>query len=210
MLPVGVIGQYFVDCMEQLGCCPSFLRTDCGTENTVIAALQASLRQNQWSHVFGTSPSNQRIEAWWAFLRRNSSQWWMDLFAFFVEDGIFHVGHPHETDCLRYCFMAILQQHLSEVVMYWNSHRIRPSRGSHCPAGVPDILYCLPPPPAEDCGHPIVPLDASIHDQLTVPTVCDDCDFEAYLTYLCNFHNWQAPTTVDEATALYRQLQRII
>ena len=172
--------------------------------------MQVSHRRDQHSHIFRTSPANQRIEAWWAFLRHNSSQWWMDFFASFVHDGIFHVGHPRETDCLRYCFMAIVQQHLSDVVQYWNSYRIRPSRGSHCPAGVPDILYCMPPPAAKDCGQPSLPLDAGIQDYLTALTVCDDSDFEAYLSYLCDFHNWQAPTTVDEASMLYRQLQRII
>ena len=178
MLLVGVIGHYYMQCAEHLGCCPSFLRTDCGTENTIIAALQASLRHDQRSHVYGTSPSNQRIEAWWAFLRRNSSQWWMDFFSTFVEGGTFHIGHHRETDCLRYCFMGIVRRHLSQVVQYWNSHRIRPSRGSRCPAGVPDILYCLPSPPAEDCGHPISPLNDRIRVLLTVPTVCDDSDFK--------------------------------
>jgi len=210
VLFVGVIGHYFAECIHQLRSCPCFVRTDCGTENSILVAMQVSQRQDQRAHVFGTSTSNQRIEAWWAFLRRNRSQWWMDLFAYFVNDGIFHVGHPRETDCLRYCFMAILQQDLAEVVQYWNSHRIRPSRGSRCPAGVPDVLYCMPTRPSIDCGHPVRPLDANITALLTMPTVCEDPDFEAYLSYLCHFYNWQSPTTVDDAVTLYTQLQRII
>ena len=60
------------------------VRTDCGYKNSVLAVLQVNLQQDQHAHVFGTSPSNQWIEVWWAFLRRNRSQWWMELFARFV------------------------------------------------------------------------------------------------------------------------------
>ena len=35
-----VIASYFVECTTAVGGYPSKLRTDCGTENTVIAAIQ--------------------------------------------------------------------------------------------------------------------------------------------------------------------------
>ncbi|CAH3142353.1 unnamed protein product, partial [Pocillopora meandrina] len=39
-----VMAKYFVDCVEEVGGCPSLLRTDCGTENVVIAGVQSFLR----------------------------------------------------------------------------------------------------------------------------------------------------------------------
>ena len=38
-----VMAKYFVDCVEEVGGCPSLLRTDCGTENVVIAGVQSFL-----------------------------------------------------------------------------------------------------------------------------------------------------------------------
>ena len=62
------------------------MRTDCGTENVLVAAMQCYLRADgldDWagkkSYVYGCSPANQ-IEAWRSFLRQNHSGWWIDLF----------------------------------------------------------------------------------------------------------------------------------
>ena len=38
-----VMVTYFVDCVEEVRGCPSLVRTDCGTENVVIAGVQCSL-----------------------------------------------------------------------------------------------------------------------------------------------------------------------
>ena len=38
-----VMTTYFVDCVEEVGGCPSLVRTDCGTENVVIADVQCFL-----------------------------------------------------------------------------------------------------------------------------------------------------------------------
>jgi Uri superfamily endonuclease len=51
-----------------------------------MAAIQAYFRQQgnyefagSNSHKYGTSPSNQRIEAWWSYYRRGRSSWWIDF-----------------------------------------------------------------------------------------------------------------------------------
>ena len=38
-----VMATYFLDCVEEVGGCPSLVRTDCGTENVVIADVQCFL-----------------------------------------------------------------------------------------------------------------------------------------------------------------------
>ena len=68
-----------------------------------------------------------------------------------VEFGAFHPGCDKEVECLRYCFMDLVQKDLDEARREWNTHLIRPSRGARCPAGVPDELYFVPRPPAVNC-----------------------------------------------------------
>ena len=43
-----------------------------------------------------------------------------------------------------FCFMHLVQKSLTEVVNEWNSHRIRPSRNTCDPAGIPDQLFYMP------------------------------------------------------------------
>ncbi|TWW62510.1 hypothetical protein D4764_04G0011570 [Takifugu flavidus] len=53
------------------------LRTDCGTENGIMAAIQCTLRHHHRdhysgasSHMYGSSTNNQRIESWWSIFRK--------------------------------------------------------------------------------------------------------------------------------------------
>ena len=62
----------FLNCVAGLEGCPVKLRTDCGTENGVMAAMQCTCQQDLEAHKYGSSPMNQRIEGWWVFYRRNS------------------------------------------------------------------------------------------------------------------------------------------
>ena len=50
----------------------------------------------------------------------------------------------HYRDCLRLCFMHLIQEDLDSVSSEWNSHRIRPLRDSDCPPGHPNELYFMP------------------------------------------------------------------
>ena len=39
-----VMGRYFIDCVEEVVGCPSLVRTDCVTENVVIASVQSRVQ----------------------------------------------------------------------------------------------------------------------------------------------------------------------
>lgn len=89
-----VIGSFFLESVEQVEGCPTVLRTDRGTENGLMATSQCFLRRNDQdplsginAHRYGSSHSNQRIEAWWAFLKRSWSSWWIDFFKDLVSKG---------------------------------------------------------------------------------------------------------------------------
>lgn len=203
----GLIAGYFLMTTNAIGGFPNTVRTDCGTENVLLATIQSLAVDSRRSHIYGTSPGNQRIESWWSFLRRSNAQWWIELFQSLVECDAFHPGNLRETDCLRFCFMQLLQDNLNSVRSLWNSHRIRPSVGARCPAGIPDVLYCFPIPPAVDCLRDIhLALPVEVVNRLESKKTCQDAVFECYLKHLCAINNWEGPSNVQEAVQLYFKL----
>ncbi len=126
------------------------VRTDCGTENGIIAATQCYFRAagndafaGDKSHVYGSSHANQRIEGWWSFLRRHRTSWWIDYFKDMVTSNLLNIGNEFHMECLWFCYAHIIQADLDDVVEHWNSHYIRKSRHGTI-SGIPDILYSLP------------------------------------------------------------------
>ena len=53
-----------MDAVKEYGGCPLKVRTDCGTENGLVAAAQCYFIGNDLAHIYGTSPHNQLIEGW--------------------------------------------------------------------------------------------------------------------------------------------------
>lgn len=145
-----VIANYYLSCVKQMKGCPRLVQTDCGTENVVLASIQGVFCRNASnpysgpnSHRYGSSPANQRIEAWWSHFRKNNSEWWIDLFKDLVAYGCFEPGNFIHVCCLQFSFMALIQKELNMVASEWNSHRIRKNKMAECPSGVPDELYFL-------------------------------------------------------------------
>ena len=145
-----VTRQHCLDAVKKYNGCPKLLRTDNGTENVIMAAMQAYFRGDGDddlaginAHRYGSSPANQRIECWWSFLRKNLSNWWINFFQDLVEAGHLNTSSDAEKECLWYCFANLLQQDLTAVKQHWNSHYIRKSRFDTV-AGRPNELYFLP------------------------------------------------------------------
>lgn len=72
-----VITYNYIQCAKSVGVIPMRLRTDLGTENGTMAAIQCTLRHHhtdyfagESSHSYGSSAGNQRIESWWSFFRK--------------------------------------------------------------------------------------------------------------------------------------------
>ena len=145
-----IISKYFLCCIQQNQGCPTMVRTDRGTENTLMAAMQCFLRRSHGddqaslkAHAYGPSTSNQRIEAWWSHLRKSWTTWWMNFFSQMVERGELDTSDDLQKNCLWFCFNKLLQQGLDQVRTSWNTHYIRRSR-YNTQAGVPDQMYFLP------------------------------------------------------------------
>ncbi len=206
-----VISGYYISCVDKVGGIPYRTRTDCGTENVLVAACQVFLSNRRNGHLYGTSPGNQRIEAWWSFFRHHRAQWFIDLFEDLIRMDAFHTGNIQEIECLRFCFMDVLNSDLADVVRMWNSHRIRPSSGARCPAGVPDELYFLPEDPYNNFLLSMNNIPRFIRDEtVTLTTSCENCEYEMYLEYQCAIHGWMKPHTPFESVALYLKLIGVI
>lgn len=212
-----VIAHYFLSCVRNLGVTPMRLRTDCGTENGTMAAIQCTLRHHHndyfsgaSSHMYGSSTNNQRIESWWSIFRKGRSQFWMELFADLRDAGYFNGSHEHQC-LLRYCFGDVIQKDLDECVRLWNSHRIRPSRTASCPGGKPNELYYLPHRfGSRDCGFKIeqAELDAFPEARLT-RAPCGDTSMQEYLDLVMENSHLQKPDYWQAATELYLKLKEI-
>ena len=140
-----IIFKYFLRCIQQNQGYPTMVRTDRGTENTLMATMQCFLRRSHSddhaslkAHAYGPSTSNQRIEAWWSHLRKSWTTWWMNFFSQMVERGELDTSDDLQKNCLWFCFNKLLQQGLDQVRTSWNTHYIRISR-YNTQAGVPDF-----------------------------------------------------------------------
>ena len=68
-------------------------------------------------------------------------------------------NHVH-VECLRYCFMEVIQTELDRVVQHWNLHEIRSQRHSDIPSGKHGLLYYVPEIfGGRDYGHHVADLD---------------------------------------------------
>ncbi|KAJ8002150.1 hypothetical protein DPEC_G00176830 [Dallia pectoralis] len=167
------------------------LRTDCGTENGILAAIQCTLRHHHSDYYSGASS--------------HMSQFWMELFADLRDAGYFNGSHEHQC-LLRYCFGDVVQKDLDECVRLWNSHRIRPSRTAACPGGVPNELYYLPHRfGSRDCRFPIE-LDALPEANLSI-TPCGDLNMQEYLDFAMEHNQLQKPENWESASELYIKLK---
>ncbi|XP_032228118.2 uncharacterized protein LOC116611723 [Nematostella vectensis] len=146
-----VIATYFINYVYKHGNRATVIRGDCGSEHTHIAQIQRYLRADhgdslsyEKSFLYGRSVSNQRIEAWWSFLRKTEKNWWMNFFKDLRDQGQYCDNDTVQVECLKFCFMQLIQDELDRVSMHWNLHRIRPCINQETPPGRTDVLYYLP------------------------------------------------------------------
>ncbi|XP_049322555.1 uncharacterized protein LOC125806138 [Astyanax mexicanus] len=145
-----VIGGFFVEAIERFGGCPRLVRADMGTENVTIKDIQMYLRRNNEddragnaSYITGTSTANQRIESWWGQMRKAGVEHWIQLFGELKDEGLFS-GDFLDKALVQFCFMAIIQEELDQISDVWNAHRIRPSRNTNVPSGIPNVMHLAP------------------------------------------------------------------
>ena len=91
--------SFFLNSVQLYGC-PVKLRSNCGTENGIMAAMQCRFCSQATAHFYGTVPTNQRIESWWSQFKKNRSTWWINYLKDLCERNIFNPDNELESECL--------------------------------------------------------------------------------------------------------------
>ena len=201
------IGMYYLEAVQQYNGCPLDFITDLGTENGLAAAIHTFFRNDPNSHRYVSSPSNQRIEGWWSFLRKDQTSWWMNFFKNLVDEGIVDLTLPLHTECLWFCFAALLQENLNEVKENWNSHYIRKSRYDTL-QGRPDSLYYLPElhNGQSNLHLPVPDEEKSYAREHIISDHSGQNDFQRYFTYIMESSLLEKPSHWRDALQLYHVL----
>lgn len=212
-----VVGRFFLECVVETGACPTLVRTDRGTENGTMATIQCFLRRNHHdqlsgikAHRYGSSHSNQRIEAWWSQLKSSWSSWWIDFFKDLIDQGQLDTSNKLQMECVWFCFHTIIQNELNEAKDNWNSHHIRKSR-NHTPSGIPNKLYFLPETiGCNDYKHAFDIADIEeVGIELNAFSVDDgneSSDYQNYFQYAMQMLGIREPTSWQDGLSMYNRL----
>ena len=207
-----VMAKLYFDCVKEVGGCPRLLTTDCGTENGTMADMQMFLRaegndelSGEKSHRYVPSPKNQRIEAWWSFLRRSRYAWWINFFKDMVDSGKLASGNELHDSCVWFCFSNLIQEDLDFVRLHWNTHTIRHSNYCNV-SGVPDELYFLPE--TTNATDHLQPMTEAKLDEVKerCRQYSDDSDFLDYFQHVMDLEHLQMPRNWREAIVLFEHL----
>lgn len=156
------------------------------------------------SFMYGKSTSNQRIEVWWSILRRQCTDWWICIFKDLRDRGVYDSLDPLHNQCIKFCFMDILQRELHRIAMEWNLHSIRSKRNNECPPGKPDALYFTPGlSDSRDYGTQVAVEDVAICKELYTKEKPNDYDQDFLELIQLLRPNLVMPTSADDALALY-------
>ena len=95
------------------------IRNDCGTEKSVLAAIQCYFRREHTdefavdkAHIHESSHSNQRIETWWSCLRCNWSSFIISFFTEMVESGKYNSDDKLERKWAKFVLRELLRRNL--------------------------------------------------------------------------------------------------
>ena len=220
-----LIAGFYMKLVKRLHGVPSILRSDRGTENSVVRILQIALRMEhedglsgQQSFQYGRSTANQRIESFWSQLRRMVVQFWITFFRDMRDLGQLDNSNPMHIDCLRFCFGQLVQSALDQAVHLWNNHCIRRQRFAECPSGIPNMIYHTPN--LYGTTNRLKPLIVT-EDELNIaqaqhcksypPFRCSP-EFVNFIRQIIDgeMENYEMPTSADEALSLYLNILEII
>lgn len=214
-----IVAKYYVDYVRHISGTARVIRGDKGTENTNIAAIQRYFRSlgedsfsGDKSFMYGKSTTNQRIEAWWSQLRRGCSDWWIRYFKDMQYRGLFSDDNIIHVECLKFCYMSLIQEECYRIAKHWNTHVIRPSTNEDSPSGRPDTLYFIPK--VTGTVNYIVNVD-NVDNELANEMCCVqrsicEPEFEELACIIMQEQGLPLPTTHEEAENLYLNLVQSI
>ncbi|KAL1489196.1 hypothetical protein ABEB36_014129 [Hypothenemus hampei] len=146
-----VIAGYFLEVVNELYGFPQTIRTDMGTENTVIETLQKLSNEitNSENHTLPPPPLSTVLV---------------------TQTNELRLGGQCFED-ITYCFMDTIQTELNEFVLEWNNHSIRQTRHSIAPSGRPETMYTFPE--VYDTQNYLVSIDPDLINIEEFEEVCE-------------------------------------
>lgn len=206
-----VIAYYYLSTVVKLGFIPRVIRSDCGDENVTVEVLQQALRFDDddklsglKSFIKGKSTSNQRIESYWAQMRRSGVDFWISLFKDMRDSFIFNDSNAMHVESIRYCFGPLIERELSSIRREWNNHPIRRQKNVTSPCERPDhIFYCPSKYNTRDFKKLIDPevIETLMEENTTQPVLVDP-NFKELVKLI--IPDVKQPTSVKEALKLYQ------
>jgi hypothetical protein len=164
--------------------------------------------------LYGRSVSNQRIEAWWSFLRKSETDWWIRFFKDLTDLGQFDNSNPIHLDCIKFCFTALIQDELTRIAKHWNLHKIRPCPNTESLPGRPDVLYFLPElHDRVDYKVAVTDDELSIAEEIccdSIPETGCSHEFQELANMIMEDEDIQYPNTPEEGAVLYLTLLQSI
>jgi hypothetical protein len=216
-----VVARHYVDYLKEAKCVPRMVRSDGGSENVVIRDIQIALRSfhhddmsGERSFSVGISTANQRIEMVWSCLKRSFTQFWRNIFKDLLDSNTFNNADNLHIQCVRYCFLPVIQSQLDSFRDTWNIHRIRSQPDRDVPTDVPDILFYQPLAfGVSDCSYKLPCSDAVLDDiarQYTDQLHECGCtpDFIQLMEIITDQHidAIELPVTPTDAIQLFKEL----
>lgn len=208
-----IIAYYYLKTVKKLGVLPTIIRSDRGTENSRIELIQQAMRFSHDdplaglnSFIKGKSTANQRVESFWAQLRKRCCSFWMDYFKEMVDSGGFSRHDPMQLECLRYCFGPLIKFDIQQFKSEWNRHIIRKQNVGHVISGKPNYLYFQPEKNnGTQCSKPmnIEHVDNAFAQFAEVSTYCSQTMVKLVE---CLLPNCQAPMNALAARQLYHNI----
>ena len=115
--------RFVANWLEKNGRVPRVIRSDAGTENVIMRVLQRALRADHNDNIsgrkaflVGRSVASQRIERLMGSLKTSFTQFWKNRFQDFQDTRIINTSNPVHRECIRFCFMGIIQDQLDMFV----------------------------------------------------------------------------------------------
>ena len=143
-------------------------------------------------------------------MRRQGLHWWICFFKDLRDTGVFHETNPLHVECVRFCFMGLIQAELDRISQNWNLHEIREQKNVVVPLGKPDLLYLLSEINGhKDYGTPVVKDDVLACKEMygSSKKICSE-DFFELLSLIKPDAQQQAD--VESSLELYIELQTLL
>ena len=116
-----VVAGNFLKALKRIVGLPVRTSSDNGTENSLVEAVKIAIKSQHGdeyaglgSCCVGMSPADQRTESLWSQFTKDRPFWWRQFFAQLCDLGFIEAGDPVLRECIRYCFMDLLQQELND------------------------------------------------------------------------------------------------